>query len=81
MEARLAELSDIVGGYDGLRQQDQKAIQKLKDQLNVLQSNNKKLDNEDNPQEIAKKIRNLYHRLVKLDESNSSTNLRGTLDL
>jgi hypothetical protein len=30
LEARLAELSETVGNYDRLRQQDQMAIQKLK---------------------------------------------------
>jgi hypothetical protein len=30
LEARLAELSETVGNYDRLRQQDQLAIQKLK---------------------------------------------------
>lgn len=37
LEGRLAELSEIVGGYDRLRQQDQQAIQKLKEQLSNLQ--------------------------------------------
>ncbi|XP_069697805.1 GRIP and coiled-coil domain-containing protein 1 isoform X2 [Periplaneta americana] len=41
LEARLAELSETVGNYDRLRQQDQMAIQKLKEhiaQLDIEQS-------------------------------------------
>ncbi|XP_063225464.1 GRIP and coiled-coil domain-containing protein 1 isoform X2 [Bacillus rossius redtenbacheri] len=36
LESRLAELSETVGNYDRLRQQDQLAIHKLKDQLAQL---------------------------------------------
>ncbi|XP_014210424.1 GRIP and coiled-coil domain-containing protein 1 [Copidosoma floridanum] len=79
LEARLAELSDIVGGYDRLRQQDQKAIYKLKDQLNELQSN-KKFDNHDSPQELAEKIKNLYFQLLELDKDNSCANIKDLLN-
>lgn len=78
LEARLAELSDIVGGYDRLRQQDQKSIHKLKDQLITFQ-NNKKSDSYDNPQQLAEKIKSLYFQLVELDKS--STNVKGNLQL
>ena len=77
MEARLAELSDIVGGYDRLRQQDQKAIQKLKEQLITLQSY-KKTDDFETPQQLAEKIKSLYLQLVELDKSSSCTNVKGT---
>lgn len=76
LEARLAELSDIVGGYDRVRQQDQKAIHKLKNQLITLQ-NNKKSDNHENPQKIMEKIKALYFQLVESDKNSSCTNVKG----
>lgn len=68
LEARLAELSDIVGGYDRLRQQDQVAIQKLKDQLADLQDvEHETIVSNDQPDEIVSKIKGLYARLLDLD--------------
>lgn len=69
LEARLAELSEIVGGYDRLRQQDQLAIQKLKDQLATLQDTeyNEATTSNNQPDEIISKIKALYTRLLDFD--------------
>jgi len=69
LEARLAELSEIVGGYDRLRQQDQLAIQKLKDQLAALQDTeyNEAATSNNQPDEIISKIKTLYTRLLDFD--------------
>lgn len=69
LEARLAELSEIVGGYDRLRQQDQLAIQKLKDQLAALQDaeHGEVAMSSNHPEEIISKIKSLYTRLLDLD--------------
>lgn len=69
LEARLAELSEIVGGYDRLRQQDQLAIQKLKDQLAALQDteHSEVVTPANHPEEIISKIKSLYTRLLDLD--------------
>lgn len=73
LEARLAELSEIVGSYDRLRQQDQSAIQKLKDRLAALQnttSHNEKptvSTSNNRAEEIISNIRALYTRLLDLD--------------
>ncbi|XP_076636102.1 GRIP and coiled-coil domain containing 88 kDa isoform X2 [Colletes latitarsis] len=81
LEARLAELSDIVGGYDRLRQQDQQAIQKLKDQLMNLQDSERDyltLNNE--PDEIISKIKSLYSKLLNLDnKKNESAHVKSLL--
>ncbi|XP_058799772.1 GRIP and coiled-coil domain-containing protein 1 isoform X1 [Phymastichus coffea] len=79
LEARLAELSDIVGGYDRLRQQDQKAILKLKDQLINLQ-NNKMSENNGSPQQLAETIKSLYLQLVESDKSSSGANVKELLN-
>ena len=74
LEARLAELSDIVGGYDRLRQQDQQAIQKLKEQLVGLQDSEYDyimLNNE--PEEIISKIKSLYTKLLDFDNKKSES--------
>jgi uncharacterized coiled-coil protein SlyX len=76
LEARLAELSDIVGGYDRLRQQDQKTIYKLKDQLITLQNNNK-LESDQTPQQLVDRIKNLYFQLVELDRDGSCSYVKG----
>ncbi|XP_033211783.1 GRIP and coiled-coil domain-containing protein 1 [Belonocnema kinseyi] len=84
LEARLAELSDTVGGYDRLRQQDQQAIQKLKDQLSHLQD----MDQRDrsssefskDPKKIVAKIRDLYLFLMNLDKENSCANVKDLLN-
>lgn len=69
LEARLAELSEIVGSYDRLRQQDQLAIQKLKDQLAVLQNteHSDAVTSNNQPEEIISKIKTLFTRLLDLD--------------
>lgn len=75
LESRLAELSEIVGGYDRLRQQDQQAIQKLKDQLTNLQDTERNdyltLNNE--PDEIISKIKSLYTKLLDLDNKKNES--------
>ena len=78
LEARLAELSEIVGGYDKMRQQDQQAIQKLKDQLVSLQDSEHDYINLNNePEEIISKIKNLYTKLLDLDnKKNESTHVK-----
>ncbi|XP_053974391.1 GRIP and coiled-coil domain-containing protein 1-like isoform X1 [Hylaeus volcanicus] len=82
LEARLAELSEIVGSYDRLRQQDQQAIQKLKDQLMNLQDTERNdyltLNNE--PDEIISKIKSLYTKLLDLDnKKNESAHVKSLL--
>lgn len=83
LEARLAELSEIVGGYDKMRQQDQQAIQKLKDQLASLQDSEHDYINLTNePEEIISKIKNLYTKLLDLDnKKNESTYVKCELIL
>ncbi|XP_046435152.1 GRIP and coiled-coil domain-containing protein 1 isoform X1 [Neodiprion fabricii] len=88
LEARLAELSETVGGYDRLRHQDQQAIQKLKDQLANLQGAGCKDEEtgrfENDPEEIAAKIKKLYARMSDLanqDKSSDIKNLLGKLNL
>ncbi|XP_076650679.1 GRIP and coiled-coil domain containing 88 kDa [Halictus rubicundus] len=75
LEARLAELSEIVGGYDRLRLQDQQAIQKLKDQLISLQDCERgdclTINNE--PEDIIYKIKSLYTKLLDLDNKKSES--------
>ncbi|XP_043282140.1 GRIP and coiled-coil domain-containing protein 1 [Venturia canescens] len=76
LEARLAELSETVGGYDRLRQQDQHAIQKLKDQLAGLEdSGRKEFGNCETVQDATRlttKIRELYAQLLDMDNKKSS---------
>lgn len=69
LEARLAELSEIVGGYDRLRQQDQLAIQKLKDRLAALQDpgHSEGVASGSRPEEIVSRIKTLYTHLLDLD--------------
>ncbi|XP_011863684.1 PREDICTED: GRIP and coiled-coil domain-containing protein 1-like isoform X1 [Vollenhovia emeryi] len=87
LEARLAELSEIVGGYDRLRQQDQLAIQKLKDQLVALQDteHGEVVTSGDHPEEIISKIKSLYTRLLNLDNKKKDSahikSLLNSLDL
>lgn len=75
LEARLAELSEIVGGYDRLRQQDQQAIQKLKDQLLSLQDteHNDYITLNNEPEEIIFKIKSLYTKLLDLDNKKNES--------
>ncbi|XP_011498811.1 PREDICTED: GRIP and coiled-coil domain-containing protein 1 [Ceratosolen solmsi marchali] len=79
LEGRLAELSDIVGGYDRLRQEDQKTIYKLKDQLIVLQNNNKQ-STDQTSHELAEKIKSFYFELVELDKGSSCSNVKDLLN-
>lgn len=80
LEARLAELSDIVGGYDRLRQQDQVAIQKLKDQLADLQDvEHETIVSNDQPDEIVSKIKGLYARLLDLDNKKKDVYVKSLL--
>ncbi|XP_012280193.1 GRIP and coiled-coil domain-containing protein 1 [Orussus abietinus] len=75
LEARLAELSEIVGEYDRLRLQDQQAIQKLKTQLTNLHElgNKSTKTNLDNDSEtIAAKIKVLYGRLLDLENKENN---------
>lgn len=75
LEGRLAELSEIVGGYDRLRQQDQQAIQKLKEQLSNLQDtdHNDYATFSNEPEEIISKIKSLYSKLLDLDNKKSES--------
>jgi len=74
LEARLAELSEIVGGYDRLRQQDQLAIQKLKDQLTALQdTEHTEVVSSNHPEEIISTIKSLYTRLLDLDNKKKNS--------
>lgn len=75
LEARLAELSETVGGYDRLRQQDQQAIMKLKDQLtNIQDKNHKELaDTYNEPEELVNKIKTSYEKLLKLDNQKTDS--------
>lgn len=82
MEARLAELSETVGGYDRLRHQDQQAIQKLKEQLSVVKKHEYGEHIEKNymqdPAKIATKIEELYGRLMDMNNNkNCSINMKG----
>ena len=47
-ESKLSELSEVVGGYEKLRLQDQLAIQKLKERLHQLDMDNTELSLERN---------------------------------
>ncbi|CAL7948401.1 unnamed protein product [Xylocopa violacea] len=82
LEARLAELSEVVGGYDRLRQQDQQAIQKLKDQLVSLQdSEHDYISSNNEPEEIVSRIKNLYTKLLDLDnKKNESAHVKSLLN-
>lgn len=71
-------MSETVGGYDRLRQQDQRSIHKLKDQLIDLQ-NNKKPEIIETPLQLTEKIKSLYFELVELDKSSSGANVKGKI--
>ncbi|XP_029673116.1 GRIP and coiled-coil domain-containing protein 1-like [Formica exsecta] len=83
LEARLAELSEIVGGYDRLRQQDQLAIQKLKDQLAILQNteHSEAVMSNNQPEEIISKIKAMFTYLLDLDnQKKDSTYVKSLLN-
>ncbi|XP_011298301.1 GRIP and coiled-coil domain-containing protein 1 [Fopius arisanus] len=77
LESRLAELSETVGGYDRLRQQDQLAIQKLKNQLLELQKHNVKEYSHRNvyetPETISTQIKELYGKLLDISNEKNNT--------
>lgn len=81
LETRLAELSETVGGYDRLRQNDQQAIQKLRDQLVDLKINEVKehdtTSDVNDPDIIKNKIRDLYYCLINNNNKNNSINIKG----
>ena len=70
-EAKLSELSDVVGKYERLRSHDQMEIQKLKERLHVLNTTNMESvntdnrdsgnigDNENDVDEVFRKVREL----------------------
>ncbi|EFN74088.1 GRIP and coiled-coil domain-containing protein 1 [Camponotus floridanus] len=83
LEARLAELSEIVGSYDRLRQQDQLTIQKLKDQLAILQNNEHSeiMMSNNQPEEIISKIKIMFTRLLDLNhQKKDSTYIKSLLN-
>ncbi|GAB1862965.1 GRIP and coiled-coil domain-containing protein 1 [Camponotus japonicus] len=83
LEARLAELSEIVGSYDRLRQQDQLTIQKLKDQLAILQNNehSEVMMSNNQPEEIISKIKIMFTRLLDLNhQKKDSTYIKSLLN-
>ncbi|XP_051176128.1 GRIP and coiled-coil domain-containing protein 1 [Leptopilina boulardi] len=84
LEARLAELSETVGGYDRARQQDQQAIQKLKDQLTYLEnidySDHFSNDFSKDPKKIVSNIREQYTLLMNLDREHSFANVKDLLN-
>ncbi|EFN82950.1 GRIP and coiled-coil domain-containing protein 1 [Harpegnathos saltator] len=86
LEARLAELSEIVGSYDRLRQQDRLVIQKLTDRLAALQDTEHEVVTSNNrPEEIITKIKTLYTHLLDLDNKKKDSacvkELLNSLDL
>ena len=78
LETRLQELSETVGTYDRLRQHDQEEIEKLKDRLQVLDSEKRSLSRSlsESPKEVvselsddAMKLLDVYKKVkVKLTE-------------
>ncbi|KAK0089069.1 hypothetical protein PV325_009276 [Microctonus aethiopoides] len=84
LEARLAELSETVGGYDRLRHQDQQAIQKLKEQLSAVKKyeygENIEKNYMQDPAKIVTKIEELYGRLMDMNNNkNCSINMKELL--
>ena len=73
LEAKLSELSEVVGKYERLRSHDQSEIQKLKERLHHLNPTNQEslttdnrdlgnkptLDNNDNLSEVFRKVKEL----------------------
>ncbi len=81
LEARLQELSETVGTYDRLRQQDQTAMLKLKDKIHQLEKENKSLqsssagsgsESPDDPQQLMGDndsnldVQSLIERILRL---------------
>ena len=65
LEAKLSELSEVVGNYERLRLQDQQAIQRLKERVAQLDTENMALVQAAHTPDIRK----------DLDENDSDTNL------
>ncbi|XP_058832941.1 GRIP and coiled-coil domain-containing protein 1-like [Topomyia yanbarensis] len=71
LEARLAELSAVVGTYDRLRQQDQENISKLKEKLSKLSLDNtlpRRVSQEGNVERIVEEISYLKNLLLSENE-------------
>ncbi|XP_055533302.1 GRIP and coiled-coil domain-containing protein 1 [Wyeomyia smithii] len=67
LEARLAELSEVVGTYDRLRQQDQDNISKLKEKLSKLNLDStltRRVSQESNVERIVEEISYLKKMLI-----------------
>ncbi|XP_062555749.1 GRIP and coiled-coil domain-containing protein 1 [Armigeres subalbatus] len=67
LEARLAELSEVVGTYDRLRQHDQESISKLKEKLSKLsldKASTRRLSQESNVERIVEEISYLKNLLL-----------------
>nr|XP_019933384.2 GRIP and coiled-coil domain-containing protein 1-like [Aedes albopictus] len=81
LEARLAELSEVVGTYDRLRQHDQESISKLKEKLSKLSldkgsSSTRRLSQESNVERIVEEVSYLKNLLQAENEK-----LENPLDL
>lgn len=71
LEARLAELSEVVGTYDRLRQHDQESISNLKDKLSKLSLDNastRRISQESNVEKIVEEISYLKNLLLAENE-------------
>lgn len=71
LEARLAELSEVVGTYDRLRQQDQENISKLKEKLSKISLDNsmtRRISQESNVERIVEEISYLKNLLLAENE-------------
>ncbi|KAJ9596879.1 hypothetical protein L9F63_012135, partial [Diploptera punctata] len=68
LEARLAELSETVGTYDRLRQQDQMAIHKLKEHIAQLDLEQTTLSRIKNVQTLVDKILLLKSQLIEASQ-------------
>lgn len=79
LEARLAELSEVVGTYDRLRQHDQESISKLKEKLSKLsldKTSTRRLSQESNVERIVEEVSYLKNLLQMENEK-----LENPLDL
>ncbi|XP_004517914.1 GRIP and coiled-coil domain-containing protein 1 [Ceratitis capitata] len=71
LEARLAELSNTVGNYDRLRQQDQENIHTLRKKLQDLEHNSESLSNFSsvnitNPEKLHRRLSNSKHDITTI---------------
>ena len=67
LESRLQELSETVGTYDRLRQNDQMSMQKLRDRIAQLDLENQSLQNVRRNDSLPGRL--LYSRLPKKSNS------------